>query len=95
MKLQDQIGLGRSDFSDGKTLRYVKLKLALLGLPTGPGEQPEIDDLTSAILSHQHETDRLLADYLSPADQRIQNYLTAIGVAVRAGASALAAPEPG
>ena len=83
MKLQDQIGLGRSDFSDGKTLRYVKLKLALLGLPTGPGEQPEIDDLTSAILSHQHETDRLLADYLSPADQRIQNYLTAIGVAVK------------
>ena len=83
MKLQDQIGLGRSDFADAKTLRYVKLKLALLGLPTGGGEQPEVDDLTSAILSHQHETDRLLTDYLSPADQRIQNYLTAIGVTVK------------
>ena len=83
MKLQDQTGLGRSDFADAKTLRYVKLKLALLGLPTGGGDQPEIDDLTSAILSHQHETDRLLADYLSPADQRIQNYLNAIGVPVK------------
>ena len=83
MKLHDQTGLGRTDFADAKTLRYVKLKLALLGLPTGGGDQPEIDDLTSAILSHQHETDRLLADYLSPADQRIQNYLNAIGVSVK------------
>ena len=83
MKLPDAIGLGRGDFGDAKTLRYVKLKLALLGLPTGAGEHPEIDDMTSAILSHQHETDRLLADYLSPADQRIQNYLTDMGIAVK------------
>ncbi len=83
MQKNDAIGLGRENFSDFKTLRYLHLKLALLGLPTGVGEYPEIDDLTSALLLHQHETDRLLADYLSPADQRIQNYLNALGLAVK------------
>ena len=75
--------MGREVFADNKTLRYLHLKLALLGLPTGAGEFPEIDDLTSALLLHQHETDRLLANYLSPADQRIQNYLNDLGVTVK------------
>ncbi len=43
--------------------------------------------MTAALLQRQHETDRLLADYLCPADQRIQvflnDYLKETGLAVK------------
>src|ERR1019366_6612342 len=38
---------------------------------------PEFEEMTAALLQRQHETDRLLADYLCPADQRIQVFLNA------------------
>ncbi len=72
------LGLGKvaAGFSDEKTILYINLKLALLGLPTVTARaDPEFDQMTSALLLHQHETDRLLADYLCPADQRIQDFL--------------------
>ena len=74
---QNNIGLGAtSDFTDRKTIRYINLKLALLGFPTVASHtDPEFDEMTAALLQHQHETDRLLADYLCPADQRIQSFL--------------------
>ncbi len=57
-------------------LRYINLKLALLGCPQV--KLPMADEfatMATALLQHHQETDRLLADYLCPADQRIQNYL--------------------
>ncbi|MEI6082817.1 MAG: hypothetical protein WCS70_00795, partial [Verrucomicrobiota bacterium] len=74
MNLKENIGLGRSDFSEPQTLRYINLKLALLGLPTAG----ELDELAGPLLSRQQETNRLLADHLCPADQRIQDYLNAL-----------------
>lgn len=76
MKVTDHsnIGLGRTEFADAATLRYLNLKLALLGLPT----TSEVDELAGPLLSRQQETNRLLADYLCPADQRIQDYLNAL-----------------
>jgi phosphoenolpyruvate carboxykinase (diphosphate) len=55
---------------------YINVKLALLGLPTvaaGGGEP--LNDLVSSLVTHYREKERLLANHLSPADQRIQTFL--------------------
>src|SRR5882724_1025395 len=77
MRAKNNIGLETvSEFTDQKTIRYINLKLALLGFPTvAAGSDPEFDEMRAALLQHQRETDRLLADYLCPADQRIQVFL--------------------
>jgi hypothetical protein len=55
---------------------YINLKLALLGCPTVETEAGSaFADMAAALLSRHQETDRLLADYLCPADQRIQAFL--------------------
>jgi phosphoenolpyruvate carboxykinase (diphosphate) len=57
-------------------LHYINLKLALLGCPTvEAASDPEFDRMLSSLLANQQETDRLLADYLCPADGRIQDFL--------------------
>lgn len=62
--------------SEEKTRQYINLKLAFLGLPTvGAAADPELDAMIAALLSHQQETERLLADYLPPVDGRIQAFL--------------------
>ena len=54
----------------------INLKLAMLGLPTAlKATDEEFHDLTASLLPHQLETERLLARYLNPADQRIQDFL--------------------
>ncbi|HVM62797.1 MAG TPA: hypothetical protein VMV72_18195 [Verrucomicrobiae bacterium] len=78
MNLEKSAGLGResADVWDKKTMLYINLKLALMGCPTvASGSDPELEELTDTLLLHQRETDRLLADYLCPADQRIQDFL--------------------
>jgi len=80
MNLEKSVGLGRAsgDVWDKKTMLYINLKLALMGCPTVASDtDPELAELTDTLLLHQRETDRLLADYLCPADQRIQDFLTA------------------
>ncbi|HEX8465634.1 MAG TPA: hypothetical protein VF627_13535 [Abditibacterium sp.] len=63
--------------ADFKLTQYINLKLAFLGLPTvGADLDTEFNEMIATLLSHSRETDRLLADYLGPADQRIQDYLT-------------------
>ena len=62
--------------NEKQLLRYINLKLALLGCPQV--KLPHADEfatMATALLQHHQETDRLLADYLCPADQRIQNYI--------------------
>jgi len=78
MDLNRSIGLRAATplYPDKKLLQYINLKLASLGCPTVAGDaDPEFQELAAALLLHHRETDRLLAEYLCPADQRIQNFL--------------------
>ena len=78
MNLEKSVGLDKApiDFWDKKTTLYINLKLALMGCPTvAANTDPEFEELTDTLLLHQRETDRLLADYLCPADRRIQDFL--------------------
>jgi phosphoenolpyruvate carboxykinase (diphosphate) len=62
--------------SERKLWQYINLKLAALGCPTAKAaEDAEFEELVHALLQHQRETERLLADYLCPADWRIQQFL--------------------
>jgi hypothetical protein len=80
MDLEKSIGLG-VEFSQAareRMVRYINLKLAYLGCPTAGAEAgSDYDDMVAALLSRHQETERLLADYLCPADQRIQRFLDA------------------
>ena len=56
--------------------QYVNLKLAALGCPTAKiDEDGEFQEMVHVLLQHQRETERLLANYLCPADWRIQQFL--------------------
>lgn len=62
--------------SDKKLWQYINLKLAALGCPTVKAvEDTEFQEMVHAVLQHQRETERLLANYLCPADWRIQQFL--------------------
>ncbi|MDB6129336.1 MAG: hypothetical protein JWM04_443, partial [Verrucomicrobiales bacterium] len=59
-----------------RLIRYINLKLALIGCPVyGNAQDPEYLDISSALVAHQRESDRLLANYYCPADHRIQNFI--------------------
>src|SRR4051812_21296186 len=78
MNLEERIGLDTpaQAYPDAKTLQYINLRLALLGCPTlGLGGEPGLPDVAGPLLSRHRETARLLANYLSPADWRIQSFL--------------------
>ena len=78
MDLERSLGWGTATplYPDSKLLQYLNLKLTALGCPTSAaGADTELQELTAAILQHHRETDRLLVDYLCPADQRIQDFL--------------------
>jgi hypothetical protein len=89
MGTKNNIGLDTmSEFADPKTIRYINLKMMLLGFPAvAASSDPDFADMTVGLLQHQHETDRLLANYLCPADQRIQiflnDYLKETGLAIK------------
>jgi phosphoenolpyruvate carboxykinase (diphosphate) len=78
MDLKRSISLGvPAPFApDKRLIEYINLKLASIGCPTfGEAHDSELADLVSALLLHQREADRLLANYLCSADQRIQTFL--------------------
>jgi hypothetical protein len=85
---------------DEKRLLWcANLKLAALGAPTvGMEKDVAFHDMVSTLLVHQRETERLLSDYLCPADQRIQSfldrYLAETGVPVRLPARTLVCDRP-
>jgi phosphoenolpyruvate carboxykinase (diphosphate) len=55
---------------------YINVKLALLGFPpVGAGGGAEFTDILSALVAQYREKERLLANHLCPADQRIQTFL--------------------
>src|SRR5260370_12793517 len=64
-----------STLPNANLIQHINLKLAALGCPT-----LEVNDTTEfeemdALLAHQREINRLLANYLCPADNRIQTFL--------------------
>ncbi|HEU0008535.1 MAG TPA: hypothetical protein VFT34_01835, partial [Verrucomicrobiae bacterium] len=78
MNLSRSIGwpASPSGAPDRRLLQYINLKLASIGCPTfGGTEESELAEFASALLVHQRETDRLLSNYLCPADNRIQSFL--------------------
>ncbi len=55
---------------------YINVKLALLGCqPVPVAGEADATDLVSAFAAQYQEKDRLLGQYLCPADQRIQTFL--------------------
>ena len=78
MNLTRSIGLGSGSAfsSEQKLIQYINLKLASWAArPSRRTRTPKFHEMAAALLSHHRETDRLLANYLCPADQRIQNFL--------------------
>lgn len=79
-ELKLRVGLGTTLplRPDPQLIHYINFRLSALGLPgyrrAGPASR-EWTDMVHALLAHQRETDRLLANYLPPADWRIQNWL--------------------
>jgi phosphoenolpyruvate carboxykinase (diphosphate) len=96
MDFKDLIGLTMEGAPQNtrEVQSYLNLKLAALGLPAPEGDgQTLIDQISSALLAHYREAQRLLAEYLCPADQRIQDFLDAylkdLGTEVRVPARTL------
>ncbi len=57
-------------------ISYINVKLALLGCqPVRAEDSSESSDIVSAFAAQYQEKDRLLGQYLCPADQRIQTFL--------------------
>lgn len=66
-----------SDHERGRLIAYINLKLAGLGLPVYSKSGTSFLDLARDMLANYRERGRLLADYLPPADARIQAFLDA------------------
>ncbi|MCC6823152.1 MAG: hypothetical protein IT579_20670, partial [Verrucomicrobia subdivision 3 bacterium] len=63
-------------FAASQLITYINIKLALLGLPPLAGaEGAKAPDILAAFAAQFQEKDRLLGQYLCPADQRIQTFL--------------------
>lgn len=78
MNLKRDLGIGGtpSAFPNPNYIRYINLKLADLGCPTvGAAVDSDMHELLDTLLQHNRETGRLLANYQSPADWRIQKFL--------------------
>lgn len=61
---------------DSQLIAYINVKLALIGCqPVAAGERAVASDIVSALAAQFQEKDRLLGQYLCPADQRIQSFL--------------------
>jgi hypothetical protein len=77
MIAEHQLGLdAAATWPESKRRLYINLKLSLLGLPAAaPADHSEIEEMLAAVLPRHQEASRLLADYLSPVDQRLQDFL--------------------
>ena len=65
----------RSPAERGRLIAYINLKLESLGLPVYSKEGTAFLELARDMLANYREKSRLLADYLPPADARIQNFI--------------------
>jgi hypothetical protein len=57
-------------------IQYINFKLAAMDCPTvAVGGDPEFREMAQALLARERQARRLLANYLCPADNRIQTFL--------------------
>lgn len=81
MDLQKSLGfIEHSDWSnkerDEKVIQYINLKLTALGKPDfKTGKDVDFLEVVKPLLSNYQEKNKLLANCLCPADQRIQDFL--------------------
>jgi hypothetical protein len=62
--------------SPDNLIPYINVKLALLGFPpVTTGDAAQLGDIVSSLIAQYREKERLLANHLCPADQRIQTFL--------------------
>src|SRR5258707_8732590 len=55
---------------------YINVKLALLGFAAVPSDQAaQLSDVVSSLIAQYRQKERLLANHLCPADQRIQSFI--------------------
>ncbi len=75
-KQQTRFGEPQSPEESERLLLYINIKLRDLDCPTFPlRNQSDLAGLMDGMVALSHEKDRLLATYLCPVDQRIQNFL--------------------
>ncbi|HAP42499.1 MAG: hypothetical protein A2087_01220 [Spirochaetes bacterium GWD1_61_31] len=68
--------LNRNDPAErSRLISYINLKLAGMGLPVYSQEGTAFLDIAQELITNYREKTRLLADYLPPADARIQAFL--------------------
>jgi len=67
----------RSPVERGRLIAYINLKLASMGLPVYSKEGTSFLALANDMIANYREKERLLADYLPPADARIQAFVDA------------------
>src|ERR1700736_1798187 len=65
----------QSTLPNANLIQHINLKLAALGCPTLEVKDTTEFEEMDALLAHQREINRLLANYLCPADNRIQTFL--------------------
>ncbi|HTQ52484.1 MAG TPA: hypothetical protein VMJ12_17385, partial [Candidatus Acidoferrales bacterium] len=57
-------------------ISYINVKLTLLGFPpVAADDAAQLGDIVSSLIAQYREKERLLANHLCPADQRIQTFL--------------------
>lgn len=62
--------------NEHQLLQYINLKLSAIGAPVyGEMHDMEFMDIAHDLIANHQEKNRLLSNYLCPADQRIQNFL--------------------
>ena len=62
--------------TDARLVSYINVKLALLGCEPVPSSlDTGFGEMASTLIARYREKERLLANYLCPADQRIQTFL--------------------
>ncbi len=102
MKSEILSGLGKTSAGrpDETLIEGINLRLAMTGCPTfGDGHLSRLPGLAGPMFSRQKETMRLLADYLCPADWRIDHflkeYLYDTGLAIKWPARTFVLDSPG
>lgn len=70
-------GTNTAGQNDEKLIQYINLRLAALGCPiySHKAEDSEFIDIAHDLIANHQEKNRLLSDYLCPADNRIQAFL--------------------
>lgn len=75
-KLGMSLGQGSVQSDKNRLIQYINLKLSALGQPIyGNDNDSEFLEIAQSLISSHQEKNRLLADYLCPVDQRIQDFL--------------------